>query len=93
VGAAVVSAFRISYRDLAAMLADRGVAVDHTTLFRWVQALPRRWSGGSVGICDRAPAPGGVDETDIKVKGVWIDLDRTPNWSAPLRVDNFKRLF
>ncbi len=31
-------AFPISYRDLSAMLADRGVAVDHTTLFRWVQA-------------------------------------------------------
>ncbi len=31
-------AFPISYRDLAAMLSDRGVAVDHTTLFRWVQA-------------------------------------------------------
>ncbi len=32
-------AFPISYRDLAAMLADRGVAVDHTTLFRWVQTF------------------------------------------------------
>ena len=31
-------AFPISYRDLASMLADRGVEVDHTTLFRWVQA-------------------------------------------------------
>ena len=31
-------AFPISYRDLAAMLSDRGVLVDHTTLFRWVQA-------------------------------------------------------
>ena len=31
-------AFPISYRDLAAMLSDQGVAVDHTTLFRWVQA-------------------------------------------------------
>ena len=30
--------FPISYRDLAAMLSDRGVVVDHTTLFRWVQA-------------------------------------------------------
>src|SRR3712207_2632809 len=29
--------FPISYRDLAAMLADRGVAVDHVTLYRWVQ--------------------------------------------------------
>ena len=31
-------AFPISYRDLAAMLSDRGISVDHTTLFRWVQA-------------------------------------------------------
>ena len=31
-------AFPISYRDLAAMLLDRGVWVNHTTLFRWVQA-------------------------------------------------------
>ena len=31
-------AFPISYRDLAAMLSDREVAVDHTTLFRWVRA-------------------------------------------------------
>ena len=31
-------AFPISYRDLAAVLADRGVLVEHSTLVRWVQA-------------------------------------------------------
>ncbi len=30
--------FPISYRDLELMLLDRGVEVDHTTLFRWTQA-------------------------------------------------------
>src|SRR3954451_16889923 len=30
--------FPISYRDLELMLLDRGVAVDHTTIFRWIQA-------------------------------------------------------
>src|SRR3954451_2312211 len=30
--------FPISYRDLELMLLDRGVTVDHTTLFRWIQA-------------------------------------------------------
>src|SRR3954467_3819457 len=30
--------FPISYRDLELMLQDRGVTVDHTTLFRWIQA-------------------------------------------------------
>jgi transposase-like protein len=29
--------FPISYRDLERMLADRGVVVDHTTIFRWIQ--------------------------------------------------------
>src|SRR5688500_13288735 len=29
--------FPISYRDLERMLADRGVKVDHTTMYRWVQ--------------------------------------------------------
>jgi IS6 family transposase len=30
--------FPISYRDLELMLSDRGVTVDHTTIFRWIQA-------------------------------------------------------
>jgi hypothetical protein len=30
--------FPISYRDLELMLADRGVEVDQTSIFRWIQA-------------------------------------------------------
>ncbi len=29
--------YGISYRDLEKMMIKRGVEVDHTTLFRWVQ--------------------------------------------------------
>ena len=29
--------YGISYRDLEEMMAERGVQVDHTTLYRWVQ--------------------------------------------------------
>lgn len=29
--------YGISYRELQEMLAERGVNVDHTTLYRWVQ--------------------------------------------------------
>jgi IS6 family transposase len=29
--------FPVSYRDLERMFADRGVEVDHVSLFRWVQ--------------------------------------------------------
>ena len=28
--------YRLSYRDLVAMMAERGVAVSHTTILRWV---------------------------------------------------------
>lgn len=58
------------------MLADCGVAVDHTTLFRWVQAyaptLERRIRQ------HLRPCTGSwrVDETYIKVKGVWTYLYR-----------------
>ena len=66
--------FPISYRDLELMLLDRGVEVDHTTIYRWIQAyaveLERRirphlrMSNGSWR----------VDETYVKVKGRWMYL-------------------
>jgi transposase, IS6 family len=42
--------FPISYRDLERMFSDRGIQVDHTTLFRWIQAMYRSWRGASVRI-------------------------------------------
>jgi len=40
--------YRLSYRNLVAMMADNGVAVSHTTIMRWVlKYLPeyeRRWA-------------------------------------------------
>jgi transposase-like protein len=68
--------FPISYRDLARMFSHRGVHVDHTTLFRWIQACApeldkrirphRRMTNGSWR----------VDETYIRVKGKWVYLYR-----------------
>ena len=68
--------FPISYRDLELMLLDRGVEVDHTTIFRWIQAYAvelekrirphLRLSNGSWR----------VDETYVKVKGRWTYLYR-----------------
>jgi transposase-like protein len=68
--------FPVSYRDLQLMLADRGVAVAHTTLFRWIQAYAPE-------IAKRLrphlrPSNGSwrVDETYVKVKGRWMYLYR-----------------
>ena len=51
--------FPISYRDLELMLQDRGVAVDHTTLFAGSRLMRRNWRSGSDPICGRAMARGG----------------------------------
>ena len=68
--------FPISYRDLELMLLDRGVEVDHTTIFRWIQAYAAalekrirphlRMSNGSWW----------VDETYVKIKIRWMYLYR-----------------
>ena len=67
-------AFPISYRDLASMLADRGVAVDHTTLFRWVQAYAAELEQRIRHHLRPCTGSWRVDETYIKVKGVWTYL-------------------
>ena len=69
-------AFPISYRDLVAMLADRGVMVDHTTLFRWVQAYAVSFERRIRKHLRPCNGSWRVDETYIKVKGVWTYLYR-----------------
>ena len=51
--------FPVSYRDLELMLLDRGVEVDHTTIFRWIQAYATELEKRIARICERATAPGG----------------------------------
>ena len=62
-------AFPISYRDLAAMLSDRGVMVDHTILFRWVQAYAAKLEQRVRRHLRPCTVSWRVDETYIKVKG------------------------
>ncbi|MBF9186245.1 IS6 family transposase, partial [Klebsiella pneumoniae] len=68
--------YGISYRELQEMLAERGVNVDHTPLYRWVQRYAPemekrlRWYWRN---------PSGfyswhLDETYIKVNGRWAYL-------------------
>ena len=63
--------YALSYRDLEELLADRGITVDHVTLYRWVQrftpelidaARPSRHTVGDRWF---------VDETYVRVAGVW----------------------
>jgi IS6 family transposase len=68
----------ISYRELQEMLAERGVNVDHSTIYRWVQRyapeMEKRlrwyWRNPS-DLC-----PWHMDETYVKVNGRWAYLYR-----------------
>jgi transposase-like protein len=69
-------AFKLSSRDLVQIMAERGTALTHTTILRWVQRyipeFEKRWN--------RCARPVGdswrVDETYIKVRGQWVYLYR-----------------
>ena len=61
--------FPISYRDLECMLSDRGVQVDHTTLFRWIQAYAPELDKRIRPHLRKTNGSWRVDETYIRVKG------------------------
>ena len=68
--------FPISYRDLERMLADRGIQVDHTTLFRWIQAYAPELDKRIRPHLRMTNGSWRVDETYIRVKGEWVYLYR-----------------
>jgi transposase-like protein len=68
--------FPISYRDLERMLSDRGVQVDHTTLFRWIQAYAQELDKRVRQHLRMTNGSWRVDETYIRVKGEWVYLYR-----------------
>jgi transposase-like protein len=67
--------YGISYRDLEQMMGERGVPLDHSTIYRWVQKYAPeiekrlRWQW-------RRPRSTSwrVDETYVKVRGKWTYL-------------------
>jgi transposase-like protein len=68
--------FPISYRDLELMLADRGVEVAHTTIFRWVQTYAPETDKRIRPHLRASNGSWRVDETYVRVKGRWMYLYR-----------------
>src|ERR1700730_15370039 len=68
--------YKLSFRDLVEIMAERGLSLAHTTIMRWVRRYAsecvKRWNrfGRSCGGSWR------VDETYIKVRGQWVYLYR-----------------
>jgi transposase, IS6 family len=68
--------FPISYRDLERMLADRGVSVDHVSLYRWVQRFAPELEKRMRRHLRPCRGPWHVDETYLRVDGQWRYLYR-----------------
>lgn len=68
--------FPISYRDFELMLADCSVAVDHTMIFRWIQAYAPKLEKRIRPHLRTSSGSWRVDETYVKVKGRWTYLYR-----------------
>jgi transposase-like protein len=63
--------YGLSYRDVEELLLERGVEVDHVTIFRWVQRFTPLLVDAA-GFCRHAPGDRWfVGETYVKVVGVW----------------------
>src|ERR1700735_4350011 len=96
--------YKLSFRDIAEMMAERGLSLAHTTIMRWIQCyvpeFERRWN--------RFARPAGrswrVDETYVKIAApgcictgrgtarerLWI-FASAPDATLPLRRRSFAR--
>ena len=68
--------YALSYRDVEELLAERGVTVDHVTVYRWVQRFTPEFIEAAR-LCRHAPGDRWfADETYVKVAGRWTYLYR-----------------
>jgi transposase-like protein len=68
--------YGLSYRDVEELLAERGITVDHVTVYGWVQRFTPEFIEAAR---PARHAPGNrwfVDETYLKVAGKWTYLYR-----------------
>ena len=68
--------YKLSYRDVCEMMAERGVTLVHTTVMRWVQHYVPVFEKRFKKYARPTGSSWRVDETYIRVKGKWTYLYR-----------------
>jgi len=74
--------FSLSYRDVEELLAERGLLVDHVTVWRWVQRYAPEMERRLRSKLKPTNDSWRVDETYIRVKGKWRYLYRAVDSSG-----------
>jgi transposase-like protein len=68
--------YGLSYRDVEELLAERGIEVDHVTVYRWVQRFTPLLAEAARFARHSPGERWFVDETYVKVNGMWRYLYR-----------------
>ncbi len=68
--------YSLSYRDLEEMMQERGLHVDHTTIYRWVQHFAPELDKRSRPHLKACNDSWKVDETYVKIRKTWMYLYR-----------------
>ena len=74
--------YALSYRDVEELLRERGVWVDHTTVFRWVQRYAPELDKRCRPHLNSTNDSYRVDETSIKIKKQWHSLYRAVDFQG-----------
>ena len=93
--------YSLSYRDLEEIMQERGLHVDHTTIYRWVQCYAPELEKRCRPHLKANNDSWRVDETYIKVKKQWVYLYRAVDsegntldfWLSSTRDGKAARLF
>jgi transposase, IS6 family len=68
--------YGLSYRDADELLTERGIEVDHVTIYRWVQTFTPKFIDAAPPARHSAGDRWFLDETYVKVAGRWTYLYR-----------------
>jgi hypothetical protein len=68
--------YGLSYRDVEELLGERGIEVDHVTIYRWVQTFTAEFINAARPTRHATGDRWFVDETHVKVAGRWTYLHR-----------------
>src|SRR5215467_9659698 len=68
--------YGLSYRDVEELLAERGIDVDHVTVYRWVQPFTPEFIDAARAARHAVGSRWFLDETYVKIAGRWQYLYR-----------------